>query len=252
MTTANCYLSSGPTPPDQVSSPNSGPCSEGINKTSVTISGVESPDSPHLTITVVQKQLENTVSKVEEEEVQMPCKIDIELECAVPGCNFDGQGTKFKTPPLSQHEALQLLKIHRAIDHGLRGAEIIYDCDAQVEALPEPVCQAVLHRGCSEEEFKSFTVDWDKFAEKYSSWFTAQPGEEDEYMLNDLLNSHLLGCIPASMETAIRKDRSNTVDKVPTADILMDIKMFIVREGVGFSFLLMGSFPMTNFQSSSL
>ena len=232
MTTANCYLSSGPTPPDQVSSPHSGPCSEGINKTSVTISGVESPDSPYLTITVVQKQLENTVSKVEKEEVQMPCKTDIELQCAVPGCNFWGQGTNYKTPPLPQQYALQLMEMHRAVAHGIGGAEVVHDRDAQFEYLPQPACKAVLHRGCSVEEFKSFNVDWDKFAEKYSSWFTAQPGEEDEYMLNDLLNSHLLGCIPASMETAIRKDRSYTVDKVPTAHILMDIKRFMVREEV--------------------
>ena len=201
--------------------------------TSVTIDGVESSDSPYLTITAVQKQFENTVSEVEEEEVQMPCKIDIELECAVPGCNFGGQGTNYKTPALEPTLAMEMLKIHRADAHGLGGAESVYDCDAQVEALPEPVCQAVLHRGCSVEEFKSFTVDWDKFAAKYSSWFTEQPGEEDEYMLNDLLNYHLLACIPAPMETAIRTNRSNTVDKIPTADILMDIKMFIVREGVG-------------------
>ena len=64
--------------------------------TSVTIDGVESSDSPYLTITAVQKQFESTVSEVEEEEVQMPCKIDIELECAVPGCNFGGQGTNYR------------------------------------------------------------------------------------------------------------------------------------------------------------
>ncbi len=46
------------------------------------------------TVTVVQGQFENTVSKVEEEEVQMPSQINIELECAVPGCNSGGQGTK--------------------------------------------------------------------------------------------------------------------------------------------------------------
>ena len=158
MTTANSYLPSGPTPPDQVSSPHSGPCSEEINKTSVTIDGVPS-DSPYLTVTVVQEQLENTVSKVEEEEVQMPCKINIELECAVPSCNFDRHGTKYKTPPLPQQYALQLMEIHRADAHGLGEAEVVFDRDAQVEALPEPVCQAVLHRGCSVEEFKSFNVD---------------------------------------------------------------------------------------------
>ena len=43
-------------------------------------------------------------------------------------------------------------------------------------------------------------MDWDRHAEKFSSWFR----EEDEYMLNDVLNYEFLSCIPTSMEMAIR------------------------------------------------
>ena len=82
------------------------------------------------------------------------------------------------------------------------------------------------------KQLKSFTVEWDRYAERYSSWFREQPGEEDEYLLNDLLNYALLSCIPKSMEQAIYKDRSYTVDKVPTAEIMIDIKKIIVEEAV--------------------
>ena len=121
-------------------------------------------------MTVVQGQFENTVTKVEEEKVQMPSQITIELECAVQSCNFDRHGTKYKTPPLPQQYALQLMEMHRACAHGLGGVEIVNDRGAQVEYLPEPVCKAVLHRGCSVEEFKSFNVDWDKYAVQGAAW----------------------------------------------------------------------------------
>ena len=67
------------------------------------------------------------------------------------------------------------------------------------EVLHKTVGKPILRRGCSVGQFKSFQMDWGRYAEKYSSWFKAQPGEEDEHMLNDLLNSELLSCIPAPM-----------------------------------------------------
>ena len=85
MTTANIYLSSVPTPPDPVSSPRNRPCCEETTKT---------------TVTVVQGQFEDTVIKVEKEEVQTLSQITVELECMVPSCDSDGRGNKFKTPTL--------------------------------------------------------------------------------------------------------------------------------------------------------
>ena len=72
MTTANLYLSSGPIPPDQVTSPQSQSCSKELDRTSVT---------------VVQGKFEDTVTKVEKEEVQMPSQVTVELECQIQSCN---------------------------------------------------------------------------------------------------------------------------------------------------------------------
>ena len=145
--TSNIYLSSVPNPPDLV--PHSQPCRQEFDGTAKT------------TVTVVQAQFEDTVTRVEKEEVQMPSQVTVELACQVPNCNFDGHGNNFKTPPLSQHEALQLLQIHRAMDHGLRGAVVASDHDVQVDAVPETVCKPALLRGCSVEQFQSFQVDKD-------------------------------------------------------------------------------------------
>ena len=145
--TSNIYLSSVPDPSDLV--PHCQPCMEELDGTAKT------------TVTVVQGQFEDTVTRVEKVEVQMPSKVTVELACQVRSCNFDGHGNKFKIPPLSQHEALQLLKIHRAMDRGLRGAVVASDHDVQVDAVPETVCKPALLRGCSVEQFQSFQVDKD-------------------------------------------------------------------------------------------
>ena len=67
------------------------------------------------------------------------------------------------------------------------------------EVLHKTVRKPVLCRGCSVGQFKFFQMDWNRYAKKYSSWFKEQPGEGDEYMINDLLNFELLSCIPAPM-----------------------------------------------------
>ena len=97
-------------------------------------------------MTVVQGQYENTVTVVEVEEVQMVSQSNIELEFTVPGCNFDEHGTKYKTPPLPQQYALQLMGIHRADAHDLGEAEVDNDCDVQVEAEDETVCSSSQHK----------------------------------------------------------------------------------------------------------
>ena len=211
--------------------------------------------------------MENTVTNVEKEEVQMPSQVTVELECQVPSCNFDGHGNKFKTPPLPPHEALQLLKIHRAIDHGMGGAEVASDHDVQVDAVPETVCKPVLLRRCSVgqfkssqvdkdsevemeatpetdcrpvlprgssvEEFKSFNMAWALYAEKYRSQYLDQhPWEVDELRLNYLLNYELLSSIPPLMEGTIYRARDYLVDTVPTADLLLEIKKIVVEEAV--------------------
>ena len=85
--TANIYLSSIPKPPDLVA--HSQPYREEFDRTAKT------------SVTVVQGEFENTVTVVEEEDVQMKSQSTVELECPAQSCNFDGHGNKFKTPPLS-------------------------------------------------------------------------------------------------------------------------------------------------------
>ena len=114
--TANIYLSSASKPPDLVSSPHNQTCDGELNKTSVT---------------VVQGKFENTVTKVEKEDVQMPNQVYVELGCQVLSC-------KYKTPPLLRYWAMQLLERHRWSHdaHDVGEAEVANDNDVQVKAVP--------------------------------------------------------------------------------------------------------------------
>ena len=196
----------------------------------------------------------------------MPCKINIELECAVPSCNFGRHSTKYKTQHLPQQYALQLMRMHRADAHGLEEAEVAKDHDVQVDAVPETVCtpvplrgcnvgepqsfqvdkdtevevedtpvmvcRPVLPRGCSVEQFKSFHMAWSSYAEEFRSQFEETYREVDEVRLKYLLNYELLSSIPTSMEHAIYRARAFMVDRVPTATLLLDIKRITVGEAV--------------------
>ena len=160
----------------------------------------------------------------------MPSQIAIELQCTVPSCNFDGFGTKYKTPALEPHQALQLLNRHRADAHDV--GEALVD-KVEVEITPETVCRPVLPRGCSVVGFKSFNMAWALYAEKYRSQYLDQhPWEVDELRLNYLLNYELLSSIPPLMEGAIYRARNYLVDTVPTADLLIEIKKIVVEEVV--------------------
>ena len=53
--------------------------------------------------------------------------------------------------------------------HGHGGGGVAADHIVDVEVLPEAVQRPVLPRGCSVGQFQSFKLDWDWYAEKYTS-----------------------------------------------------------------------------------
>ena len=140
MTTANIYLLSIPIPPDLVLSPHSQPCIEKLNKTAKTT----------VNDNVVQEKVEATSTEVEEEVVQIPSQITVELECTAPSCNFGGYGIKYKTPPLLHQYAIQLLEMHSWSHdvHDLGGAEVASDPHVTVPSYFE---NEHFH-GCSETD----------------------------------------------------------------------------------------------------
>ena len=143
---------------------------------------------------LTKETFETTVTKVEKEEVQMLSQINVELECAVPKCNFGGQGTKYKTPPLLHHQALQLRERHRADAHDLGGAEVASDHDVLVDAVIETVCKPVLLKGCSVGQFKSFQVAWALYAAKYSQEYRSQL-KEQYWVVDETTLLDFIGCI---------------------------------------------------------
>ena len=74
---------------------------------------------------------------------------------------------KCKTQPLLEYQAKQMMMRHVADGHG--GGGVATDHVVDVEVLPEAVQRPVLPRGCSVGQFQSFKLDWDWYAEKYTS-----------------------------------------------------------------------------------
>ena len=117
---------------------------------------------------------------------------------------------KCKTQPLLEYQAKQMMMRHVADGHG--GGGVAADRVVDVEVLPEAVQRQVLPRGCSVDQFQSFKLDWDWYAEKYRSQLREEHGKEDVFRLNYLVNYELLVSIPAPLEAAIYRARSYTVN----------------------------------------
>ena len=45
-------------------------------------------------------------------------EMPVQLECTTPGCNHGEAGIRWKTQPLTEYVAQEMLKLHRTAAHG--------------------------------------------------------------------------------------------------------------------------------------
>ena len=83
-----------------------------------------------------------------------------QLECKLPECDKGPGGVTWKTPALSEENALKLLERHETIAHvqqdgrGAGGA----GGRSRLAKIPRPTVSG----GCSQEEFNFFKSEWDR------------------------------------------------------------------------------------------
>ena len=86
----------------------------------------------------------------------------VQLEYTVPACGHGDGGTKWKTPALSEDNALKLLDRHEADAHGQRdGGAAAGGAGgrSRLAKIPRPSVSG----GCSKEEFNIFTSKWERY-----------------------------------------------------------------------------------------
>ena len=56
-------------------------------------------------------------------------EMPVQLECTTPGCNHGEAGIRWKTQPLTEYVAQEMLKLHRTAAHGQQiggGGGVVY------------------------------------------------------------------------------------------------------------------------------
>ena len=97
-------------------------------------------------------------------DVDLFDNLPIELECDVPECDKGPGGIKWKTPAVSEENALKLLERHERLSHvqqdgGGGGGAGGAGGKSRLAKIPRPTVSG----GCSQEEFNFFKSEWDRY-----------------------------------------------------------------------------------------
>jgi hypothetical protein len=114
----------------------------------------------------------------------------LELECQAPECAHGVGGARWKTPPLSEAGALQMLGAHRADAHPGEGGGAARDGGGG-KILLAKIPRPEISGGSSQEDFKYFKRTWNQYVRASN--------EVDEVKLRD----QLLHCPDVALKKAV-------------------------------------------------
>ena len=103
----------------------------------------------------------------------------LQLTCTTPGCNYGDGGNPYQTPALEATLAMQMLNNHRADAHGAHAAGGGGPGGAVKKIHMEKIPRPVLSGGSSQEDFKQFRMQWDRYVRASN--------ETDEVRIRDQL-----------------------------------------------------------------
>ena len=145
-------------------------------------------------------------------------EMPVQLECPIPGCNHGEAGIRWKTQPLTENVALEMLKLHRTDAHGqleAAGGGAAHDGGGgrlQLAKIPRPVVCG----GCSQEDFKYFTRSWNQYVRASN--------EKDGVKLRD----QLLHCPDEALKKAVDRALGDRVENISLLDLLKDSETLAV------------------------
>jgi hypothetical protein len=148
-------------------------------------------------------------------------EMPVQLECPTPGCNHGEAGIRWKTQPLTENVALEMLKIHTAGAHGQQagvGGGAARDAGGG-KVLLEKIPRPEIKGGASQEDFKFFTRKWNQYVRGSN--------EVDQVKLRD----QLLHCPDEALKNAVNRALGDRVENITVADLLKEIEtLAVVRQ----------------------
>ena len=150
-------------------------------------------------------------------DVELFDNMPIQLECDVPECDKGPGGIKWKTPAVSEENALKLLERHERLSHvhqdgGGGGGAGGAGGKSRLAKIPRPTVSG----GCSQEEFNFFKSEWDRYVR-------SSPGVDVSE-----LRDKLFSCQDENLRTALHRSHGEKLSTITVADLLGEIKKLVV------------------------
>ena len=147
------------------------------------------------------------------------------LVCPTTESTHGHGGARWRTPPLSEDNAMDLMDVHRAVAHsqqiggGDGEAEADHDAEwswpgSSLQEIPRPVLQGK----CSQEDFNFFRREWQRYVRYYRKVDTNEIGAQ------------LLNCLDRALQLFVHRDLGGSADNATQADMLRVIELLVVEE----------------------
>ena len=148
----------------------------------------------------------------------------VELECSAVECDSGAEGARWKTQPLTEQLAIQVLDRHLLVVHGQQvhqagrgeGAHGL-DGDGGGKLKQEKIPRPTISSGISQQDFKFFHGEWNRY--KRSS------GIKDATIIRD----QLMYCPDESLRKHVCRSLGDRVDTISETELLEEIKKLAVE-----------------------
>ena len=144
-----------------------------------------------------------------------------QLECTVTQCDLGDGGAKWKTPALSENNAMKYLERHETNAHGQNDgggrANVAGGAGgkSRLAKMPRPTISG----GCSQEIFNFFISEWERYVR------SSQVVDVSE------LRDQLFSCQDENLRIALQRSHGARLSTITVADLLGEIKkLAVVRQ----------------------
>ena len=146
----------------------------------------------------------------------MSVKEAVTLECTAPNCDLGQSGARYKTPMLTEMNAMTMLESHIQLNHGQgqvdnqRRQEPGDGCFTK----PEKTRRPSLQKGISEDRYLTFERQWARYKKS--------TGMQDEAMIR----AQLLACCSEELGDELDNFHGAQLDKKNEADLMAEMRKF--------------------------
>ena len=154
-------------------------------------------------------------------------KMSVELQCTAVDCVSGEDGSRWKSQPLPDTIALQVLDRHLLVVHGQQvqgngGGQRREESDSGGALKPkwEKIPRPTISTGCSQQDFKYFLEQWNRYTR----------GSIDAGADTDRHRDQLMYCPDEALRKHVSRSLGGRLDTISVGDLLKEIERLAVEK----------------------